>query len=142
MLESLFSFFYKQTPTKVLSCEICWIFKNTYFEEHLQATPFKRSGSFLEMVCRSSCSVLTDDVMKDSFLPAVVQSWWALHGNLLKIALHYRYFSKNFTTSAEQRYWKKHLDGCFWGRISFGNIPERLLLKGSWKDIFVFAWNA
>ena len=26
------------------------------------------------------------------------------HGNLLKIALHHRYFSKNFTTVAEQRY--------------------------------------
>ena len=26
------------------------------------------------------------------------------HGNLLKIALHHRYFSKNFTTAAEQRY--------------------------------------
>ena len=26
----------KQTPTQVLSCEYCEIFKNTYFEEHLQ----------------------------------------------------------------------------------------------------------
>ena len=25
-----------QTPTQVFSCEYCEIFKNTYFEEHLQ----------------------------------------------------------------------------------------------------------
>ena len=42
-------------------------------------------------------------------------------------------FSKSFTTGAEQRYWKMHLDGCFWGRIYFGNIPAWLLLKGSCK---------
>ena len=30
--------FLKETPTKVLSCEIWEILKNTYFEEHLQTT--------------------------------------------------------------------------------------------------------
>ena len=25
----------KKTPTKVLSCEVCKLFKNNYFEEHL-----------------------------------------------------------------------------------------------------------
>ena len=29
------SFFKKETPTQVLSCEVCEAFKNTYFEEHL-----------------------------------------------------------------------------------------------------------
>ena len=28
----------KETPTQVLSREICKIFKNTYFEEHLRTT--------------------------------------------------------------------------------------------------------
>ena len=28
--------FKKETPTKVLSCEVCETFKNTYFEEHLR----------------------------------------------------------------------------------------------------------
>ena len=28
----------KETPTQVLSREICEIFKNTYFEEHLRTT--------------------------------------------------------------------------------------------------------
>ena len=28
--------YYKEIPTQVLSCEYCEIFKNTYFEEHLQ----------------------------------------------------------------------------------------------------------
>ena len=28
----------KETPTQVFSCEICEIFKNTYFEEHLRTT--------------------------------------------------------------------------------------------------------
>ena len=72
------------------------------------------------------------------FSAAVVQSWRVLHGNLLKITLHHRYFSKNFTTVAEQRYWKMYLDGCFWGRIYFGNIPAWLLLKSSCRRIFLF----
>ena len=32
---------------------------------------------------------------------------------------------------------KKHLDGCFWGRIYIGNIPAWLLLKCSCKHIFI-----
>ena len=30
--------FLKETPTQVLSCEVCKTFKITYFEEHLQTT--------------------------------------------------------------------------------------------------------
>ena len=30
--------FQKETPTQVLSCEVCETFKNTYFEEYLQTT--------------------------------------------------------------------------------------------------------
>ena len=29
-------FYQKKTPAQVLSCEFCKIFRNTYFEEHLQ----------------------------------------------------------------------------------------------------------
>ena len=29
-----------KTPTQVFSCEICGIFKNIYFEEHLQKTAY------------------------------------------------------------------------------------------------------
>ena len=44
MLESLFNkveglglqLYSKETPTQMLSCKICDIFKNTYFEEHLR----------------------------------------------------------------------------------------------------------
>ena len=32
------SFYEKETPTQVLSCKICEIFKNTCFEEHLRTT--------------------------------------------------------------------------------------------------------
>ena len=46
-------------------------------------------------------------------------------------------FSKNFTISAEQRYWKMHPGGCFWQQLYFGNFPEWLLLKDSCKDIFI-----
>ena len=142
MLESLVNkvaglqLYYKQTPTKVFSCEINWFFKNTCFEEHLRTASSKHRTSLLEVFCRSRCSVLIN-VMKYNFSAAVVQSWWALHANLLKIALHHQYFSKNLTTSPEQRYWKMHLDGCFWIRIYFGNIPEWLLLKGSCKDLLI-----
>ena len=30
--------FYKETPTQVFPCKICEMFKNPYFEEHLQTT--------------------------------------------------------------------------------------------------------
>ena len=30
--------FKKETPTQVLSCEVCETFKNAYFEEYLQTT--------------------------------------------------------------------------------------------------------
>ena len=53
--------------------------------------------SFLEVFCRSCCSTLINVVMKYSFSTAVVKSWRALHANSLKIALHHRYFSENFT---------------------------------------------
>ena len=33
------------SPTQVLSCEICEIFKNTYFVEHLQTTASDGSES-------------------------------------------------------------------------------------------------
>ena len=43
VLESLFNIvgdlqerYLKETPIQVFSCEYCKIFKNTYFEEHLQ----------------------------------------------------------------------------------------------------------
>ena len=45
VLESLFNkvaghnglqLYEKETPTQVLCCEYCEIFKNTYFEEHLR----------------------------------------------------------------------------------------------------------
>ena len=117
--------------THVLSCEICKIFKNSFFEEHLQTNASEHRSSFLEVFYRSCCSALINTVMKYSFSAAVTQSCRALHANLLKIALHYRYFSKNFTS--EQQYWKnRDIEKCiFWGRIYFGNIPAWLLLKGS-----------
>ena len=77
-------------------------FRNIYLEEHLRTTASKHRSSFLEVFCRSCCSALINAVMKYNFSAAVVQSWRVLHGNLLKIALHHRYFSNNFTTVAEQ----------------------------------------
>ena len=128
----------------MFSCEIREIFKNIYFEEHLRTTASKHRSSFLEVFCRSCCSALMLwwNITFPHYIAfpqkyGRVQSWRALHANLQKIALHHRYFSKNFTTGAEQRYWKMHLDGCFWGRIYFENIPAWLLLKGSCKHIFI-----
>ena len=60
-----------------------------------------------------------------------------MHASLLKIAFHHRYFSKNFTISAEQQYWKMHQEGWYWGQLYFGDIPEWLLLKDSCNHIFV-----
>ena len=86
---------------------------------------------------RCSAEVVVQRIKWPVLFRSRVQSWRALHANLIKMALHHRYFSNNFTTGAEQWYWKIHLDGCFWGRIYFGNIPEWLLLKGSCKHIFI-----
>ena len=121
----------------MFSCQICKVLKNTYLTVHLRVTASKHSSSFLEVFCRSCCSALINAVMKYNFSAAVVQSWRVLQGNLGKYALHRRYFSKSFTTVAEQQYWKMYLDGCFWGRIYFGNIPAWLLLKSSCRGIFV-----
>ena len=79
----------------MLSCAICKISKNTYFEEHLRTTASKHRSSFLEVSCKSCCAALINAVMKYSFSTAVVQGWRALHANLLIIPLHHRYFSKN-----------------------------------------------
>ena len=67
----------------------------------------------------------------------MVQSGKALHASLLKIAPRHSNFSKNFTISAEQRYWKMHPHGCFWWQLYFGNFPERLLFKDSCKYILI-----
>ena len=47
----------------------------------------------------------------------LVKSREVLHANLLKIAYHHCYSSKNLTTSSEQRYGKIHLNGSFWGKF-------------------------
>ena len=126
----------------MFSCQICEILQSTYLEEHLRTTASKLTSSFLEVFCMSCCSALINAVMKYSFSTAVVQSWRVLHGNLLKIALHHRYFSKNFTTVAEQRYWKTYLDGCLWWQIYFGNIPAWLLLKSSYSQTYIHFRNS
>ena len=113
------------------------IFQNTYLVEHLRTTSSKHGSSFLGVFCRSCCSALINAVMKYNFSAEVVQSWRVLRGNLLKIVLHHRYFSKSFTTVVEQLYWKMYLDGCFWRRIYFGNIPAWLLLKAA-ADVYSF----
>ena len=35
------NFIKKETPAQVISCEYCEVFKNTYFEEHLQTAVSK-----------------------------------------------------------------------------------------------------
>ena len=64
----------------------------------------------------------------------MAQSWRALHGSLIKIAIRHRCFSMNFAINPEQRYWKTHFDGCFWEQLYFGNFSEWLLLNDSCKE--------
>ena len=101
----------------MFSCKNCNIFKNTYFEEHLGTTASKHRSSFLEVFCRGCCSALIN-VMKYSFSVTVVQSWRALHANLLKIVLHNRYFSKNSP------------------QVQNSNIEKRILMAAS-EDEFI-----
>ena len=118
----------------MFSCEICEIFKNTYFEENLGSTASKHRSSFLQVFCRSCCSALINAVMKYSLSAAKLES---VTCKFIKNCTPSQVFFKEFATSAEQRCWKMHLDACFWRRIYFGNIPAWLLFKGSCKDIFI-----
>ena len=54
--------------------------------------------------CFTKLFVQQNDVMKYSSSAPVVKIRKALHTNLLKIAPHQTYFSKNLTTISEQRY--------------------------------------
>ena len=116
----------------MFSREICEIFKNTYFQQHLRTTAsILHRSSFLEVFYRSCCSGNIAFPQQDSKFESVTCKFTK---NRTPSQV---FFSKNFTAGAEQRYWKMHLDGYFWGRICFGNIPAWLLLKGSCKHIFI-----
>ena len=124
----------------MFSCEICEIFKNTYFEEHLQLTASKHRSSFLEVFWRSCCSASFNAVLKFSFSAAVVQSWRVLHANLPKchsITGIFQGISPQLQNSDIEKYilmaasedefvLQIFLHGCF-----------SLLLKGSCNHIFV-----
>ena len=103
-----------------------WIFSQFFFN----------TGAAFER-CSIKVVVSQNDVIKYSSSAPGVKSRKALHSNLLKIALHHRYFTNNVTTSSEQRYWKIHLNGYFWGQSFSENIPEWLLLKGNCDNIFI-----
>ena len=60
--------FIKKTSTQVLSCEICEIFKNTYFEEHLQmAASVKSCLRIIYQKLFNSC--LFETLLPFSYLP-------------------------------------------------------------------------
>ena len=61
--------------------------------------------------CSTKVIVQQNDFMNYSSFGPMVKSRKALHGNLPKIELHHRYFSKKLTTSSEKRYRKLYLDG-------------------------------
>ena len=61
MLESVFKFFFlKEVPTQVFSCEICEIFKKTFFTEHLRVTA---SAGKIWYQFRNSSSEVKDIIM-------------------------------------------------------------------------------
>ena len=80
----------------MLSCKTCDIFKNTYFDEHLQTTASKHRSNFLEVFTRGCCSALINGVMEYSFSAALVQSWRSLYVNLLKTCPTLQVFFKEF----------------------------------------------
>ena len=101
-------------------------FKSTYFEEHPRTTASKNRDSFLEVFCRSCCSALI--LWWNIALP---QQWLKVGDSSCKFTKNCfpsQVFFKEFTTIAEQRHWKMHLDSWFWRRIYFGNISAWLLL--------------
>ena len=125
--------FHRKVCIEVLSKVVA---ANTWFVSYsgLKLSQDFQNTEKLEVFYKSSLSAFINAVMK----AAVPQSWRPLHASLLKAALCQRYFLKNFTRGAEQRYWKiMHQDDCFWGQLYFRNIPQWLLFKDSCKDIFI-----
>ena len=53
-LIKLLQLYYKETPTQVLPCEYCKIFKNTYFEKHLRMPASNNSFKYIYMVWKTS----------------------------------------------------------------------------------------
>ena len=73
LCQSLFNFSRKETLVQVFSCEICEIFKNTFFTEHLRATA---SGlvkpclnSDLYLISKSSGTALLETIVSYKPLP-------------------------------------------------------------------------
>ena len=88
---------------------------------------------FLEVNYKSSCSALINAVMKYlNFHSSGSELKSRFYSGLLKIALHHKIFSENFTISAKQWYWKVHPDGCFWWQL----IPE-IFLNDSFSETAV-----
>ena len=57
-------FIKKETPTQVFFCEYCEIFKNTYFEKHLQTTAAvnSRAAVFQESLALPKRNALTSGI--------------------------------------------------------------------------------
>ena len=87
------------------------------------------------MFYKISCSALSNTVMKYLNFRNNHSKLESVTWSSLKIVVHDRCFSKNFTVSAKQRCRNMYLDGGFWGQLYFVNFPEWLLLKDSLKDI-------
>ena len=138
----------------MFSCEIGKIFKSTYFAEHLGMTASKHRISFLEVLWRSCCSALINTVMKYSFSAPVVQSWRAVHANLLQVASHHRYFSKNSpqvqnsdiekcilkAASEDEFIFETFLHGCF-SKAAVNMYSRNLYFRNSYTYFTFLIWR-
>lgn len=93
-------------------------------------------NSFREVFHKTSCSAKWCDKM--SFFCANGQKQQSVTCKFTKKCAVLHYFSRNLATSSEQRYGNINLDGCFWGQMFFEIIPEWLVHKGNWVDVFIF----
>ena len=93
-------------------------------------------NSFREVFHKTSCSAKWCDKM--SFFCANGQKQQSVTCKFTKKCAVLQYFSRNLATSSEQRYGNINLDGCFWGQMFFEIIPEWLVHKGNWVDVFIF----
>ena len=107
-LESLFNKAAGVTLAQVFSCEICEIFRNTYFEEHLRTADSANTPVFHIF---SSSSVLMKPINKDSAPPP--SSTPPPPATLLKATL---------------------LNGCF---SSFSNYTERCQIAQSVSYVYI-----
>ena len=90
---SVLQLYFKKTPTRVFSCKYCEIFKNTYFEQHLQTAASCSAASFsiqlFSQITLIGCFFLFNEWFPFNFSSSSQFSWLTLNSKYSEIASCY-----------------------------------------------------